>query len=206
MDLGLGNLAELKGHLLASGLAATSKFDAVIAAIGKGSAATFERYCNRRFGRVVGAQDSFSGDRTTFCLSRFPVESITTVEIRDDMVAGWQAQTVNDVILQRDDPCGLIQFGFVVGIQWTQVRITYTGGYWYDTTEDASGVQPVGSSLLPHDLKLAWLLQCQEIWNSRDKLGTGIAQKPTDQPKMDGLDLIPQVKSILQGFKRYQMT
>jgi hypothetical protein len=206
MDLGLGNLTELKAHLLASGIAATAKFDNVIAAIGKGVAAQFERYCNRKFARVVGDKETISADRTIYILPRSPIETITQIETRDDTVAGWVVQQINTIILNQDESKGLIEFGYVAGIQLSKLRITYTGGYWYDTSEDGSGLQPNGSTLLPHDLKLAWFLQCQEVWNRRDKLGTSIADKPTNQVQLDGLDLIPQVKTILTGLKRYQMT
>lgn len=207
MDLGLGNLVELKRHLLAAGLVTGTTYDTVVTAIGKGVAMSFDCYCNRKFARLVGDVEIFSADRTHYFLRRAPVESVSAVALQDDTVSGWQAQTVNDVIINREDASGQIIFGTVLGVEMTKVKVTYTGGFWYDTTEDATGVQPSGSTLLPQDVKLAWLLQCQQIWNSRDKLGSSIAASPTDgQVDMGGLELIPQARMILDRYKRYQMT
>jgi hypothetical protein len=208
VNLGLGNLIELKRYLLAAGIVASSDFDAAITAIGKGIARLFDRHCNRDFERVAGAEDEFSADRRVWVCRRFPVESITSVHQQDDVATGFVALTVNDVILNRDLKAGLIRFGSIQGNHLSQLKVTYTGGYWFDTTEDGSGVQPAGSTLLPEDVKLAWFIQCAEVWNKKDKLGKNITKDDTTfvSQLLMSLDFVPQVKAILNAHIRYQLT
>lgn len=205
MDLGLGNLIELKRQLLAASLVSGTDYDSKITAIGQGVAAAFDCYCNRKFERVANDTVIFSADRTHYFLPRFPVESVSAVAIKDDEAGGFVAQTVNDVILVRDDACGQIQFGTVLGVEMSKVKVTYTGGYWFDSTEDGTGVQPAGATVLPQDVKLAWFIQCREIWG-KDPLRTGISNKPTDPVSFTETEFVPQVTMILDRYKRYQMT
>ena len=79
MNIGLGNLTELKGQLLAASLRADTNYDGVITGIGLGVANLFDQYCNRTFGRTVGMMDTFSADRRHWYLRAFPVETITAV-------------------------------------------------------------------------------------------------------------------------------
>jgi len=209
MNLGLGNLIELKRYLLVTpGLVAGTDFDAAITAIGKGVAKLFDKSCVRSFERVVGAVDQCSADRRIWIVRKYPLESIASVEQRDSMAGGWQALTVNDVILNRDDGIGLLKFGAMQGTHLSQLRITYTGGYWFDTSEDGSGVVPVGATQLPDDVKEAWFLQCAEVWAKKDKLGKSITKDDTTfvSQLLMSLDLVPLVEQTLNGHMRYQLT
>jgi hypothetical protein len=206
MDLGLGNLIELKRRLLPATMLAQTTYDGAVAQIGRGVAGLFDAHCNRQFARLAGAVEQFNAERMNYILSRYPIETITTVEERSDMTSGWIALAVTDLIQNRDDSAGLLQFASVQGIYLDQIRVTYTGGYWYDTTEDGTGVQPVGSTLLPYDVKEAWFLQCQEIWDKRDKLGLSLIAKPETDSAVGKMQLTEITKTMLQGRIRYQMT
>lgn len=206
MDLGLGNLIELKRRLLAATMLTQTTYDSAITAIGRGVAGAFDKHCNRQFARLAGAVDQFSADRVSYTLSRYPLETLTTVEQRDDLNAGWVAQTVNDLVINRDDAAGLLQFGTTLGSHLSQVRITYTGGYWYDTAETEDTAQPVNSTKLPFDVKEAWFLQCQEIWDKRDKLGLSLVAAPDVQSKVAAIEFAPIVQKMLAGHVRYQLT
>lgn len=209
MNLGLGNLIELKRYLLAGSLVVGTDYDAAITSIGKGVAKLFDKYSARIFERAVGTTDQCSADRRVWIVRRYPLESVASVEQRDSMTGGWQALTVNDVILNRDDGIGLLKFGAMQGTHLSQLRITYTGGYWFDTSEDGSGVLPVGATQLPDDVKEAWLMQCAEVWEKKDKLGTGITGSGGATfvaQLLAGLEMVPMVKSMLYGYTRYQLT
>jgi hypothetical protein len=211
MDLGLGNLISLKRHLLAPDLQAEATWDNMIVDIGRGVAAHFERFCNRLWAYTVGEIDEFTADRQSWILRRAPVVSITSVEGRDDLAAGWVSLgAVNSVLINWGAKSGLVDFGAVQGDHATRLRITYTGGYWYDTTEDATGVQPVGSTALPAHVRAAWLLQCEKVWEVIDPLGTGIAKGGSNVQlvglSLAGLELIPGVKQMLMPEKRYAVT
>jgi hypothetical protein len=206
MDLGLGNLIELKRRLLPATMLAQTTYDGTVAQIGRGVAALFDAHCNRKFARLAGAVEQFNAERMSYILSRYPVETVTTVEERSDMTSGWIALAITDLVENRDDSAGLLQFASIQGIYLDQLRVTYTGGYWYDTTEDGTGVQPGGSALLPYDVKEAWFLQCQEIWDKRDKLGLSLIAKPETNSAVGKMQLSEITKTMLQGRLRYQMT
>lgn len=208
MNLGLGNLIELKRQLLAAGLVAEDTYDSLITGIGKGVAGMFDQFCNRGLERVAGETDEFSGDRRMWVLSRYPVETVSGVEVREDMTEGWVA--VNEVIQQRDDAAGVIWFGEIQGIHLTRLKVTFTGGYWFDTTEDGTGVMPAGATALPKDVSLAWYLQCREVWLKIDRLGLSLIQGEGEKnfvsQMLAGLELVPMVKEILGKHVRYQLT
>ncbi len=204
MDLGLGNLIELKRQLLPVALLGDTDYDARITALGRGVASQFERVCNRKFARLVGAVDIFSADRDHWTLTRYPLETITTVELRSDLAAGWVVQT--GAIQMQDELAGLISFGQAVGTHRTQYRVTYTGGFWYDTAETEDTAQPAGSTLLPYDLKHAWYLQCQHAWAKMDKQGQSLAGEPEKWSALGDLQIIPDVVNLLNPHRRMMLT
>jgi hypothetical protein len=208
MDLGLGNLIELKRQLLAPALQGQTAYDLLIQAIGGGVAKRFEKQANRKFARVVNEVCSFPADRDHFYLPRYPLESVSLIERRDTIQSGWVTLDSSTIIQTND--AGLIAFGGTLGVWWSTLRVTYTGGYWYDTSEAENGSLPGGATKLPDDLKLAWYLQCRAVWQSLDKLGTQIAQTGagpgTVTNTLAGLELIPEVAGVLKSYFRYQMT
>lgn len=212
MDLGLGNLIELKRRLLPATMLTQTTYDAAVTQIGRGVAGLFEKFCNRQFARLAGAVDQFSGDRTSYITARYPLETITTLEQRDTISTGWVVQSL-DLIINRDDSAGLLQFGAVLGSYLSQCRLTYTGGSWFDTseTDPPSRTPPAGATLLPDDVKEAWFLQCEAEWQVRDKLGTNLLKAGGGEAallglSLPGLDLIPIVKTKLAGHRRFQIT
>lgn len=197
-------MTELKGQLLAASLRSDTNYDAVITGIGLGVAGQFDQFCNRKFLRVEGEQDVFSGDRRHWYLSRFPVERVSLCEKQDSTEDGWV--TLPDLIQAQQLEQGYVMFIAVQGYYWSRLRVTYTGGYWFDTTEDGSGVMPGTATALPAEVKLAWYLQCQQVWKRVDKLGAQIAQDPEKQGALSSLGVIPAVEQLLRPFKRMQLT
>ena len=210
MNLGLGNLTELKGQLLAASLRSDTNYDAVITGIGLGMANLFDQFCNRTFCRTVGKVDTFSADRRHWYLNAFPVESIAGLAKKDSESDGYVALPLppagSSLIQQMQSDTGYIMFIALQGYFFSRLQITYTGGYWFDTTEDGSGVMPAGATALPAAVKTAWYLQCQEVWKRIDRLGAQIAQDPEKQAALEGMELLPLVKELLRPFKRMQIT
>jgi hypothetical protein len=204
MNIGLGNLTELKGQLLAASLRTDTNFDAVIKGIGAGVAGQIEKFCNRRLQRVEGEQDVFSGDRRHWYLSRFPAESVSLCEKQDSVQDGWV--TLPDLIQAQQLDQGYVMFISVQGYYWSRLRITYTGGYWFDTTDDGTGTRPGPAAALPAELKLAWYLQCQNVWKRWEKLGAGITERPELSGAVGQLGLAAAVKELLRPFVRMQIT
>jgi hypothetical protein len=208
MNAGFSNFDTLKKHLLGGSTAKSDKrFDAALLAIGLGMAAAVEKYCNRKFDRVVGDQFVCTADRDHAYVPRYPIETFTSIELKADINVGWEMQT--GLVLNINEQSGLIYWGAGISFQWAQMRITYTGGFWWETAEpdDASypSSPPAGSAALPDDVKLAWLLQCESVWAARDKLGAGLSDKPDAQSQVNTIDLSPIVKQMLSKHIRYVM-
>jgi hypothetical protein len=170
----------------------------------------FDQFCNRTFCRTVGKQDIFSADRRHWYLNAFPVEAITGNEKKDDEKDGFVSYPLppdgSSLIQQMQLDQGYIMFISIQGYFFSRIRITYTGGFWFDTTEDGSGVMPAGATLLPAAVKSAWYLQCQHVWKRIDKLGAQIAQDGEGQSALSAIEVIPLVKELLRPFKRMQIT
>ncbi len=208
MNIGLGNLSELKAQLLAAALRTQSNYDDLVSSIGLGVALTFDKVCNRKFQRVEGDICQFSSDRDHYYLPRYPVEVITNVEQRDSIAAGWLP--LNEIVWNMNEKSGLIMFGGQLGYSFSQVQVTYTGGYWFDDSEDGTAVQPDGSTLLPGDLKLAWYLMARKVWEALDKTGASVLKSGVTGQSVAGtltdLKMPPQVQAILDSYRRYQIT
>jgi hypothetical protein len=98
-----------------------------------------------------------------------------------------------------------LYFGDELGGSKTLLRITYTGGYWYNTSEEVVEEMPVGATALPDDLQVAWLLQIQHLWALRDKLGIGIKADPGTESKLADYELLPSVERVLLGYKLFNL-
>lgn len=202
MNAGFGNLDSLKRHLLAGSMAGETRFDQVIVDVALGVAGAMENFCNRKFARAVGDKAVFQADRASFILPRYPLEAVTAVEAKATDGDGWVAQELS-FIQATSLASGIIylQEQPDAGPYWSQVRFTFTGGYWFETLEpddeNYPSAMPDGATPLPAELRLAWLLQCREVWNKIDKIGAGLVDVPDNQTKTGVLDLSPMVKRTL---------
>lgn len=208
MNAGFSNLALLKAQLLPSAMRSGTAYNDVILALGLGIAAAFENHCKRAFFRTVGDTATFPADHIHFILPRYPVESISAVDIKRTEADGWESQTVNDFIKTYDRESGVVYLpdGSDAGSYSDQVRFTYTGGYFWETLEPTDGGYPTavpsGSTALPADILTAWHLQCREVWSKMDKLGATIGSAPDAQSHLAELQLVPLVKGMLRDHVR----
>lgn len=210
MNLGLGNLDDLKQFILPEGVRDQTEHEAVLARIGLGVVARFEGFCNRAFDRVVGAEDTFTGDHFGWTLQRYPVGAIASVALKATDAEGWIVQP--DAIEISKLESGRIDFASVLGGYRSLVRITYTGGYWYETLEPAENgypsTMPVGATAVPDDLKLAWLMQCQSVWEGKDHMlpkGLAADGQTTIPFNLRDVRLLPEVEGTLRAYLRYQL-
>lgn len=210
MNAGLSNLATLKAWLLPESLLSGTDYDDQIAALGTGVAAQLQRHCNRLFPRAVADTFECPADVLHVILPRFPVEAAPTIELRDDLAAGYVAQTYNDLVADHNLAAGLIRFGAWAGASTSRLRFTYTGGYFFEQLEpdhvSYPTSQPAGSTAVPADLQLAWRLQCELVWKQRDKLGLNIAEKPSAEAILSSVELLPYVVQLLRPFVRHTLT
>jgi hypothetical protein len=216
MNAGFSNLYSLKTQLLAPALVAATDFDARITALGLGVAAAMENYCNRKFTRQADDQYIASADRAEFTLPRYPLESVSLIELKTSEADGWQTfdKAPWAIVQTFDLPSGLVRLPNDAGKYFAQVRFTYTGGFWWEQKEPADNgyptTQPAGSNALPNDLQLAFYLQCKSTWESFDKIGDKISEVGSGSQFVTGtlanLQLVPVVKQMLGQFIRWQIT
>ena len=218
MNAGFSNLDFLKKQLLAKSFSSDKRFDDLILALGLGIANQVEKFCGRKFARLVNAQETFAADRASFLLSRFPVEPpISLVEYKQDEPTGWatQNQTAqsNDRVIQSlDAESGLIYFrdDQDCGDYWSQMRFTFTGGFFWEQLEpdDANYPSPVPATAtpLPDSLRLAWLLQCKHVWAFNDKVGTDLLKSGDQKSVRFPEDWALGVETILADFVRPNFT
>lgn len=207
MNAGLSNLATLKAWLLNPSLRGSTDFDSQILAIGTGVLGRFEQRCNRKFARVADFVEIFPADRTKHVVQRFPIEVVTRLEVQQVLQDGWAELT--DLVINQQLDAGLLYFYGQQGWQRGLVRLTYTGGYWYNQSEtDTPDTQPAGSAAVPADLLLALQLQVEATWTLRDKLGLSLGESQESRRTLTlaNLQLVPEVDQILQGYIRYQMS
>lgn len=209
MNAGLSNLATLKNFLLAQSLQINTSYDAAkILPIGLGIAGLMNTYCGRNFGYNAAAVEIFSGDRPHWYLSFFPVLSVASVSMRYFITDAWT--NISGEPIQWNQNTGLLSFGYTLGRFPLQIQVCYAGGFTYEqlepTDEGYPTQQPAGTTPLPPDVQLAWLLQCAEVWNKIDKLGAGIATEPDKFTLTGALKLSDGVKEILQPYRRLQMS
>lgn len=209
MNAGFGSLTYLKSQLLAEALRVDESYDDQLLAIGLGVVGSFENFCQRPFARTSGKVEILPADHHEFLLTLIPIESISAIALKLSEADGWETQTINDFVSTIDLAAGIVHLAGSgdAGPHYGQVRFTYTGGYWWDETEDESDTLPNGATEIPDDLKLAWILQAKEVWNQTDRLGTGIiALEKSKTPTFKELELIPAVKQILGDYVRFNLT
>jgi hypothetical protein len=206
MNLGLGNLATLKAFVLAEAVAGDTTYDARLATIGKSAAALVEGYCNRVFAYAAGDTFHFYGGRSRIVLPRFPLVTVTAIEEQTSAGGAWTSLgSVASILYSTDDLSGIIDFGAALGGEVSRFRLTYTGGYFFETLEPTDGSyptsQPSGSTALPEDLRLAWLLQSQRLFERSREVSVR-ALKSKERPELPAL-IAEDITAILDSFRRY---
>jgi hypothetical protein len=201
MDLILGNLTTLKAWLLPDTWQSETAKDDVIAQLGRGVAAAMESHCNRRFARVEDETQLFSGSETVLLLPRYPLEEKPTVEVRGEGADTFES--AGDWIEGWRENAGIVFLTGQLGTDRAVIRVTYTGGYWVDTSEpedEDPPTMPEGATAIPHDVVQAWLTQCRHMWTAH-KL---FANTGTDEGKAAAapLDLLPVVVEMLAPYRR----
>lgn len=208
MNAGLSSLTKLKEQLLAEALRADTAYDAVLLAIGKGVSGQMQKHCNRLFQRVANETYIVSADREFVYLPRAPIESVASIAIKTDQATGYEVQT--NFIINQDDSTGYLYWGADAGPHYGRVKIIYTGGWWWDETEEGNDTIPATATALPDDLLLAWQLQCRLVWQAIDKLGVDITKTGSSSQfvtgTLAGIKINEQTLEILRGYIRYAMS
>lgn len=164
----------------------------------------FDKHCNRKFARSASATDEFHADHCELNLSRPPLESVTSFELKSNETDGWEAQTGVDYIANRTPGGCILSLSAPLGTYRQRVRVTYAGGYVLP------GNTPSGSQVaLPDEIEHACVEQVVFWYQNRTKLGlssasgggasVGFEAKSVVEP----LALLPQVRAALAAHVRW---
>lgn len=194
-------LTALKAFVLPSPLQDRSDYDAALQQIGEGVAEAFDRFCDRKLRRAVDDSFIVSGRSTVCVLPRYPVESITRTETREDYSAAWVEETgLVDLLFARSGVLDITPSGG----EHSQLKVIFTGGYFVDLTGDTD--LPSGATAMPSDLMLAWQLQCKHVFDIMDKDGESFRDADRGLGgalvSLLNIDLLPAVENRLRTYKR----
>jgi len=195
----LSSLTQLKTFLLPPAMATRTDFDAMLTMLGTGVTALMESYCNRKFSRVVGDTYSAGARNVCYSLPRYPLEVVSSVSLQTDVVTD-----ITDTIVRTELLPGLVHFISPCGFDTDTIVFTFTGGWWWDTSEDQSGTMPSGAFALPTDIQMAFFLQMKAVCEAQDVFGlraAGGEDKAKPSTSMM-LELIPAVITILNLYRR----
>jgi hypothetical protein len=204
MNAGFSNLAFLKSRLLLAADAEGTSYDDAVAALGLGVVGLFEALTDRKFERVENDIWEASATRRFSVVPRYPIEEVSKVELRTDMQSGFIEQVG---LPQNFNPqAGIVYFGFAPGYDGCTVRVTYTGGFWWDTEEDNSGTMPDGATLIPQGLVQAWVLACKFLWDRQsieDRAKAGFSDKELERFITSDTKLPDLVTQTIEKFRRF---
>ncbi len=176
----------------------------------------FEKECNRFFKRQENFSEEFPADQTELSVSCYPIESITSIEIKRSEQNGWES--IDDAIYIMRYKC-IVSLLRPAGSSREQIRITYTGGYVLPDEPCTDGQTP-----LPSDLEDACIEQAAYFFKNRERLGlVGFAGLRSDYQQMfdykaepegttdsdvrmflqfQQIDLLNSVRTILMKYKK----
>lgn len=159
-----------------------------------GFSARFDRECNRTFARQVGVVEEFAANQLEICPAAWPIESVTSFDLKTNEADRWQSVTPAPEYLLRN-AC-VISLNAPLGCRRQQARVTYTGGYVLPgTTPDA------GQTALPADLEQACVEQVAYWFLNRTSPGL-ISATITNGAHVQTVDLLPSVADVLQKYQR----
>lgn len=190
----------LKANVLPGELSERDDWNTQITAIAVGVAKAFDNFCNRILVRDTAKIDYFAADSPFVSLTCYPVESITEVAEKTSYDGSYTA--VENSVLFLDEAAGLVHFSGNFGTRSTRMRVTYSGGFWVDTSVAQDGSLPSGATQLPSDILDGFYAQVSHECTLRDILGVSGAAQQSNSGIAE-IQLLPRVKEILSQYRRY---
>lgn len=198
MSLYLHSLAEVKALLQIP----DDQDDALLLALGEGLQGRFDAHCDRRLLYSAAEVEYFNGGTGSLYLRRFPVESVTDVIVDSEQL--WEAEDALDassweymVDLQR----GRLVYGSG-GSPWpagfNRIRVRYAGGLVKADGSAAAGTDAADLAAI----RRAFALQLGYEWRNRLHLGVQSVSGQGVAVSGAPADLLPEVKAILNIFRR----
>lgn len=216
MNAGFSNLATIKALALPQGLSDKTQFNTQLLSIGLTAAGAIARYCGRKFDRLEDAVEIIRANNALAFLERYPMETLTSIEVSDLLVDGeytWQDSDLT--LLQGIDPEeGALDFGCFLGTRLDRIRLTYTGGYFWEQLEPFQDdgttptvgyptTVPAGANLLPDELVGAWASICAQQFQVQNIFEKGAIDGNGNLVKAAQTTEWPtEAKGIINSFRR----
>ena len=137
LSAGFGTLEQLKARVFPAVMESydnDGEWDADLRQIGLGVAEAFNRHCNRVFQRGVGVAYDDEGGVRSFVLDRYPVESVTALQLT---TGAGTTDELDRVYLVKPES-GIVELEGYLGTYRDRITCTYSGGYWLGATETIS--------------------------------------------------------------------
>jgi len=181
---------EAEGFL--EGMKGVTKYETLLNTIIDAVSKRFENYCCREFEYQQNIEEyhSGTGENTFIIVQRPPISKVTS--LHDDYNRVFGDDTLFDVdnYVAGEQTVDLKNFRFRKGIK--NIKVVYDGGY-----TDAT---------IPHDLRLAAIMQTVFIFQRRNDLGlTSLSGEGGSISVQFPMKLLPEVGEILQNYKIWRL-
>jgi|GEM_PF-703485 len=167
----------------------------------RGVSAQFDSYCNRTLLlNATAATETYDGGGELLVVKRYPIVSVTSVkEATDYDFDNADALTVNSAyrLMEEKGIIASLNGRFITGAD--VVQVVYTGGYV--APSDTVGT---GETALPDDIREAAIEQVSFLVKRKDDIGlTAVSAQGVNITKFSPIDLLPNVKRILNKYRRW---
>ena len=204
MNAGLSSLAKLKQAILPDSMRQSAMWDDTLVALGLGVADAIEAHLDRKLARVVGDTAECDAQRIFVSVPRYPVTAWTEVEMQSEPNGTWE--DISGQVTRYMSHAGMVLFRTTPGDESATIRVTYTGGFWWDTDEEGAGEMPEGALPLPPALFTAWSMQVQAQCNALDLFGAQSGKDVLGSASnlLTNADaFIPAVVTMLKPYRRF---
>lgn len=204
MNVGFSSLTKAKALLLPAATRTNPMWDDQIITLGLTVAELIEGHCARKLAWVEGDTFETEANRIVISVPRYPVIEWTALEMQTEPGATWE--DVSDSILRYEAASGLLHFRTPPGDVSQTLRVTFMGGFYWDTTEDATGTAPEGAPALPNVFLSAWTLQMQAIAQAMDLFGAAAGKpqsKGNENTRLPLAELLPIVQTMINPYRRF---
>lgn len=205
MNAGLSSLAKLKNTVLVGALRTRADWDDSLVALGLGVAEAIETYLDRKLAFTVGDTAECDAQRIVISVPRYPVAVWSAVQMQTTPTGTWE--DISGSVTRYISAAGLLQFRRPPGDESATIRITSTGGFWWDTDEEGTGTMPGGATPLPGALFTAWSMQVMAAAVALDLFGAQANGQTVlgsqSSLLMNAEAFTPAAQSMLKPYRRF---
>jgi hypothetical protein len=178
-----------------------TQYDDLLTRVIEALSARFERECNRRFGRTVGATQEFPGGEIEIPVGCYPIETVTKFELKTSESAGWVEQVGVQCLVRAGCVISLLVPLWPLRSPAALARVTYTGGYVLPGTTPTAG-----QTVLPVELENAVVEQAAFWFERKDAPGViRIWPSGGNYVQLVDTDLLPAVRAVLRRYVRFSL-